>query len=126
MSESREEREELKALSKEVFGVPSRYRKLYATQELITHKVAETVPGENGEPDTTKLVEVPLLQNGVKQYRSKYRSTEEVLQLLRDFKVKRDEYMAQVKKQQEEAKAKKEAEEKLKRIQEDLTGSAIT
>lgn len=122
MSESREEREELKALSTEIFGVPSRYRKLYATQELITHKVAEVVPGENGEPDTTKLVEVPELKNGVKQYKSKYRNTEEVLQLLREFKAKRDAFLAEMEKKKAEERVKKEVEEALKSV----TGSALT
>lgn len=121
MSETREEREELKALSQEVFGVPSRYRKLYSTKELVTQKISEIVPGEDGAPDETKLVEVAALQNGVKQYKMKHRTTEEVLELLREFKAKRDVYLAEMKKKQEEEKAKKAAEEAVK----DVTGSAL-
>jgi hypothetical protein len=88
MDITREQREQLKALSTEVFGVASKYQKLYDQKELVTSKTVEIVPGENGQPDTTKEVEVPVLynDNGVKQYRMKYRSTEEVLQLLLEFK----------------------------------------
>jgi hypothetical protein len=121
-NETREEREELKALSTEIFGVPSRYRKLYEGMELITHKVAEVVPGENGAPDETKLVEVPELKNGVKQYRSKYRTTEEVLALLREFKAKRDAFLAEMEKTKAAERVKKETEEALKNI----TGSALS
>lgn len=126
MYEPRETRELLKALSKEIFSVASKYQKLYASQELITRQTTETMPGENGAPDTTKEVEVPVLVNGVKQFRTKYRSTEQVLEVLLGIKVKRDEYMAQMKKQEEEDKAKKAAEELTKKVQEDLSGSAIT
>jgi len=122
---TRQEREELKALSKEIFGVSSKYEKFYVQKELIVRKTTEIVPGENGEPDTMKDVEVPVSVNGVRQWQNKYRTTEEVLQLLQEFKAGRDAYAAQVKLQEEEAKAKEEAAAKLKQIQEDFTGSAV-
>lgn len=125
-TESREEREQLKALSKELFGSPSRYQKLYQYDQVKTHKIKESVPGVDGAPDTEVEKEVPLLYNGSKQSVRKYRTTEEVLQLMLDFKVKRDEYMAQVKKAQEEQKAKEEADKLAKKVQEDLGGSALT
>jgi len=125
---NREQREELKALSQEVFGVSSKWQKLMEYDEVKKTKVKETVPGENGEPDTEREVEVPLFVPGtkVKQSTRRYRSIEEVLELLRSFKAKRDEYLAQIKKQQEEAKAKKEAEEQARKVQEQLGGSALT
>ena len=124
--ESRAVREQLKALSMEIFGKSSRYQKLFEYDQVKTHKIKETVPGENGAPDTEVEKEVPLLYNGSKQSTRRYRSVEEVLQLLLDFKAKRDEYIAQMKKQQEEAKAKADAEAQSKKVQEELGGSALT
>lgn len=128
-NETREQREQLKALSTEVFGKSSRYQKLYEYDHVKTHKIKETVPGENGAPDTEVEKEVPLMAAGttkVRQSVRKYRTTEEVLQLMLDFKAKRDEYLAQVKKAQDEQKAKKEADEQARKIQEQLGGSALT
>lgn len=119
-------RNELKALSKEVFGSESKYRKLYEGKELISRKQSEVVPGENGEPDTTKVVDVPVLMNGTKQFRVIYRTTDEVLTMLRDFKAKRDEILAQMKAQQEADKKAKEESELAKKVQENLGGSAMT
>lgn len=127
--ESRPVREALKALSKEVFGASSRYEKLFEYDHVLTHKVKETVPGENGAPDTEREVEVPLMAKGttkVKQSVRKYRSVEEVMQVMLDFKAKRDAFIAEMKAQQEAAKAKQEADAKAKKLQDDLGGSALT
>lgn len=126
--ETREQREQLKALSLECFGVQSRYQKLFEYNKVLTHKVKETVPGENGQPDTEREVEVPLYAKNttkVKQSRATYRSVEEVIALLLDFKQKREEYMAKMKAAQEEAKAARESVEKAKKLQEELGGSAL-
>lgn len=124
--ESRAVREVMKQLSMEVFGKSSRYQKLFEYDQVKTHKIKETVPGENGEPDTEVEKEVPLLFNGSKQSTRKYRSVEEVLQLMIDFKAKRDAFMAQMEQQKAEAKAKQEAEAQAKKVQEELGGSALT
>lgn len=126
---TREQREVLKVLSLEIFGNSNRYKKLYEYDEVLTRKVTETVPGQNGEPDREETKEVPLmagLGKGSKQSVRKYRTTDEILELLSAFKVKRDEFMAQMKKQQEEDKTKKESEELTKKVQDDLGGSALT
>jgi hypothetical protein len=120
-------REAMKALSKEIFGSESRYKKLFEYDHVLTQKVKETVPGENGQPDTEREVEVPIYAKGtknVKQSVRKYRSVEEVFQLLLDFKAKRDAFIAQMKQQQEEAKAKAEQDAKLRKVQDELAGSA--
>lgn len=125
--ESREQREQMKALSMEIFGKSSRYQKFYEQEELVTRTAVETVPGENGAADTNKEVNIPVLSaNGTKQYRIKYRTADEVLQLLQEFKAKRDAFIEQMKAQQEAEKVKKEAEELAKKVQEDLSGSALT
>lgn len=122
---SREMREEMKELSKAVFGVSSKYQKLYEQNELVTEKRMETVPGENGEPDTEREVTVPVLKNGSKQTRVVRRNNQEVLDLLRTFKARRDEFMAQMQAQQDAAKAKKAEADKAAKLQEDLGGSAL-
>lgn len=123
--ETREQREQMKALSTEVFGKSSRYQKMFVYNDVLTHEVDEVVPGVDGAEDTTKKVRVPLLYNGSKQSRQKYRTVEQVIQLLQEFKAKRDEFMAQMKAQQEAAAAK-EAELAAKKLQEELGGSALT
>lgn len=122
--ESREIREQLKSLSLLLFGKSSRYQKLYKYDEVQTHKFKETVPGENGQPDTEKEIEVPLLFNGMKKSVRKHRTTEEVLNLMLDFKTKLEEFNTQMKKKQEEEKAEKETAELSKKIHENLNGSA--
>lgn len=127
--ETREQREQMKNLSLEVFGKSSRYKKLFEYNHVLTHKVKEVVPGENGAPDTEKEVEVPLYAKGttkVKQSVRKYRSVEEVIELLMNFQAQRMAFMAQMKQQQEEARAKKAADDQLKKLQEELNGSALT
>jgi hypothetical protein len=126
--ETREQREQLKALSAEIFGKSSRYQKLFVYDQVLTRKIKEVVPGENGAPDTEVEKEVPILAPGttkVKQSVRRYRTVEEVIKLLQDFKAKRDEYIANMKKAQDEAKAKKDAEDQAKKIQEELGGSAL-
>jgi len=125
---TREQREELKALSQEVFGASSKWQKLMEYDQVLTRKIKETVPGQDGQPDQEVEREVPIFAPGttkVKQSVRKYRSVEEVLELLKGFKAKRDEFIAQMKKQQEEAKAKKEADAQAQKVQEQLGGSAL-
>lgn len=124
---TRAQREELKKLSQEIFGASSKWKKFLdnGTKELVTMKKVETVPGENGAPDTQKEVDVPILFNGVKQYRQKYYTVESLLELFQGLKKKRDEFMAMIKKQNEEAQAKKLAEEQAKKVQDELGGSAL-
>jgi len=122
---SREMREEMKALSKEIFGSSSKYQKLYEQTEIVTMKKKEIIPGENGAEDTEREVTVPVLVNGSKQSRVVRRNNAEVLELLKTFKARRDEFMAQMQKQQEEQKAKREAADKAAKLQEDLGGSAL-
>lgn len=120
---------ELKSLSKEVFGSASRYQKILdkGTTELVTTKTTEVVPGVDGAEDTTREIQVPVLaKNGTKQYKQKYYTPDECLALLRTMKVKRDELLAMIKKQQEEQAAKAAEAEQQRKINEDLAGSALT
>lgn len=120
------EREELKSLSKEVFGVSSKYQVfLKGRYEVVTKEVEEEVPGENGAEPTKRTVRVPVLEpNGAKRMFLKRYSIEETLNLLRGFKVQKDAFMEQQKAAQAEA-AKKQAEAELQnKVQQELAGSS--
>lgn len=120
-------RKELDALSKEVFGTASRWQKMVdkGYKELLTEEVTETIPAEKeGEEPTTKVVKAPVLLNGSQQYIVKRHTLESVKEFLLEGKKQLDEVRAQIKKHQEEALTKKQAEEKAKQIHKELSGSA--
>lgn len=125
---TRAQREELGALSQEVFGASSRYKKLMdqGYDELVTEELDEIVPGENGAPDTTRQVKVPIKrEDGAFQSVRKYHTAESVKTYMLERKEMIDQIKAQLKKQQEEAAAKKAVEAQAKLVHESLVGSAV-
>lgn len=124
----RELRMELNALSKEVFGTPSRWQKLLSkgTDQLLTKKVTETIPGKEGEESTTKESEVPILtKSRHKQFFRKYYTLDEVHQMLLTYKQQLDNMKAEMKKQQDEKEAKEAQEKAIVQIKEAAQGSAV-
>jgi hypothetical protein len=104
----RAQREELNALSKEIFGVSSRWNKILknGTREVAMRKVTETVPGVEGAPDTEREVVVPvLIGNGTPKRYQKYYTVDEVTTLLLGIKSQMDAQKAGIKKAQEEQAA---------------------
>ena len=82
-------REELNALSKEVFGVPSKWQKILkdGTTSVLTRRTTETVPGKDGEPATTRPVDVPILtEHGAKQLVTKHYTVDEIHVMLLGYK----------------------------------------
>jgi hypothetical protein len=128
MEIARSIRQELNALSKDVLGTSSRWQKLVnkGYTELVTEEVEETVPAEKeGEQPTTKRVQAPVLSpTGARQYVVKYHTVESVQQLLLEQKAQLDNIRAMIKKQNEEVKAKQEAEATAKQLHQELSGSA--
>jgi hypothetical protein len=126
---TREERDELNALSKEVFGSKSKWQKLinqgYA--KLLTEEVTEFVPGEKEEDEgTTRKVQVPTRrQDGARQSTTVRYTVESIKEYMLQRKEMIDNFKAQIKKQQEDAKAKKELEEQALKVHEELHGSAL-
>lgn len=121
MDITRVTRNELNELCKEIFGVPSKWRKVLekGTSELMTRTIKENVPGENGAPDTVKEVLVPILTDyGAKQKYRKYYTVDELLNLLRDLKAQKIAFLAKQKSDQE----RKELE---KKIHEQANGSVL-
>ena len=125
---TRKEREELNALSKEVFGSSSRWQKLvekgYA--ELVTEDKEEAVPpAKEGDAPTTRTIKVPVLTSfGAKQSTTKYHTAESVMALMLDYKQKIDEIRAKIKEHQEAAQKAKEEALKTRQAVEDSAGSA--
>src|ERR1700722_6333691 len=104
-------REEMNALSKEVFGVSSKWKSLldHGINEAVTETTPEVVPGENGEPDRTEEVKVPVTINGNRLSRHKSFTLEEIKELMLKMKKQRDDFIAKMKAQQ----AQKELEKRV-------------
>ena len=128
MDITRELRMELNQLSKEVFGVQSKWQKILkdGTTSVLTRTVTETVPGKEGEEPTTKQVEVPVLtDHGAKQLVTKRYSVEEIHEMMLGYKNQLDA-IRQIQKQQQEEKAAAEATQKaLKEVHDAAYGSAV-
>jgi hypothetical protein len=128
MDISYQERKQLDALSKEIFGVPSKWKKFLDKPQmgLATYECTETVIGVDGAPDKTEVKTVPLLTNdGHKIFEAKYFTLETLKVWMLNLKKQRDEYIAKTEKEAKE-KAEKEQQEKLaKSVQENLSGTAI-
>ena len=121
---NRQTREELNALSQEVFGASSRWQKLLnkGYSKLVTVEVLETVPSEKeGEEPQTVKVTRPVLLNGVPQSTQERHTEESIREAMLDLKQKRDEYLATVKRLKEEKEARQAA---LNKVQSSGTGVA--
>jgi hypothetical protein len=118
----RELRDQLNALSKEIFGVASRWQKMLETTEYVTREVTETVKNEDGT-ETQKTAKRPVLINANplntktpegRPYRQAVRRTpEDVLTALQGLKAQIDDM-----------KAKQKAAEELKKAEETVRESA--
>lgn len=118
---------ELSALSKEVFGSRSRWKKLIEKGYIkqTTEDLDEIVPGENGAPDTTQKVPVAKRRKDGAYLNTLERHTiESVKEYMLDLKKKREEFMAMIKKAQEEQEAKKKQAELEEKVARELTGSS--
>lgn len=128
MSLTYKERQELNALSKEVFGSSSKWQKLVNTgsHELDTEEVTEYIPPttEDGE-GTTKKTEVMKLREGMPHFTKKYYTYESIKALMLDVKAKHAAMLEQYNKMKEEEQRKKEQAELEKKTQEELSGSAV-
>ena len=124
----RDLRLKLNELSKEVFGVSSKWQKILrdGTTSVLTRTVKETVPGKEGEEHTVKEVEVPVLTpHGAKQLVTKRYTVEDIHSMLLGYKAQLDAIKA-IQKQQLEEKTAAEAKHKaLKEIHESAFGSAV-
>lgn len=124
MNVTRKDREFLNTLSKEVYGVSSRWAKIVrdGVTELVTQELSEIVPGVDGAPDTEKTVKVPVKrEDGALQSTIKRFSVEDVKVLMVERKIKLDEFKALVEKNKKEVAARKALNAKIAR---EASGSA--
>jgi hypothetical protein len=125
---SKEERDELSDLSKEVFGTRSRWQKMITQgyMDVVMRKVQEIVPGVDGADPTIKTTEVPALTEfGAKQIVTKFHTVDSIREHMLTLKRQREEIVAAIKSSNEEIKAKQDQEQLMKNIQDQATGSAL-
>lgn len=128
-----EEREQLDALSKEVFGATSRWQSLVRKgfSELITEEVQEYVPGETAADGTvgegfTRMVQVPVKRkDGAHQSVHKRHDIRSVTIYMLERKAQLDKIKAEIKRIQDEEKAKKDAAALAKKVNAEASGSAV-
>lgn len=121
-------KQELNALSKEVFGSSSRWQKLVNSgfADLVTEEVEEVVPAdENGEKGGVELVQKPVLNaSGLTQSVTTRHTVESVRELMLRLKASRDAYFARLKALQEARKAEEEQAALAKKLNDQVGGSA--
>lgn len=126
---TREEKNELNVLSKDVYGASSRWQKLInkGYTKLLTEETTEYVPNEDESKEgTTRKVQIPVKRaDGALQSVQTYHTVDSIKTEMIDRKAKLDEIRAIIKKQQDDARAKKEQERLAKKINEELQGSAL-
>lgn len=121
MNIDRKTREELAALSLEVYGTSSKWKKFVETGyvELLTEDINEIVPGVDGAPDTQRTVKTPLRRkDGAYQSVVKYHTIDSI----REVMLERREQIAKIKEIQKKLKEQKELN---KKVQESAGGSAL-
>ncbi len=124
---TRKEKDELNTLSKDVFGISSKWQKLVdkGYSELVIEEKEETVPAEKeGDTPTTRKVHVPVLKNGAKQYVTKRHTVESIRDYMLNQKTQLDGIRQMIRDQQEAAQAKERAEVQAKELHKQLSGSA--
>jgi len=126
---TREERAELNALSKDVYGASSRWQKLVNAgyNKLITEEVTEFVPAEKeGSVGTTRKVQVPVKRSdGALQSVLTRHTVDSIRAEMTDRKAKLEEIRAILKKQREDAKAAQELKQLSQKVQQELGGTAV-
>lgn len=127
---TREEKNELNALSKDVYGASSRWQKLInkGYTKLFTEETTEYVPNAEDETKegTTRKVQVPIKRkDGALQSVMTYHTVDSIKAEMIDRKAKLDEIRAILKKQQDEARTKQEQEDLSKKIHQELGGTAV-
>lgn len=123
---SHKDREEMNALSKEVFGSTSRWQKLInkGRNEVVTREVEEVVPGVDGAPDTTQKVRVPEKRGDIVVSALKRHTTESIKEFMLQVKVQFDAMKAQMERLQKEQEKAKALEALTEQAKQQLSGSA--
>ena len=125
---TKEQKAELTELSKQVFGSANRWNKILdkGLPTLITRKVTEEVPGENGAEPTKREAHVPVLtESGARQFQTVYHTPESLKEFMLSALKRQEELKAMIAKMQEEQQKNKEAEELRNKVHAELVGTAV-
>lgn len=130
MNITKQMRQELGVLSKDVFGSSSRWEKLVdrGYTDAVTQEVDEVVPAEKeGDEPTTKKTRqlVSATKNGGTLYRLYFHDVDSIKTYMLERKVQLDNIREMMRKSQEEAKQKAVDAEEAKKLQDKVGGSAI-
>lgn len=125
---SKQDRDALNALCKDIFGASSKWQKMVkdGIQTIVTKEVEEVVPATETEPESTRKVTVPDLdETGKKRAVLKFHTVEETLTMLMDIKTKMDDQRAEQAKRRLEAEMAKKAADLQAKIHAETMGSAL-
>jgi hypothetical protein len=113
MDLTKDQRTELNALSKELMGSESKWKKLLdrGYLETVTEEKEEEIPGENGAEPTKRKVRVPKLEKGMVVRTVQRHTYESLRNMLVAAKKQKDEYTAAVAKIKAEHDAARKAQE---------------
>lgn len=129
MNVSREVKEELNKLSLEVFGAASRWQKLCTKgyTKVVTRKEKEVVPAaKEGDSPTEREIDVPVLRaDGATQSTTEYHTVTSIRQYMLDRKEALEKIRAEIKRRQDETQAKKEQEQHISKVHQELQGSVV-
>ena len=125
---TKDEKVELGALSREVFGSSSKWLKMIdkGVTELVTEEVTEFVPSadEDGE-GTTRQVNVPVkAKNGALQYRIKRHTVDSIKSNMLTLKAQIEAFKTVLAKMRAEQDAAKAASELADKVHQHVGGSA--
>lgn len=122
------ERQELNALSLEVFKSSSRWKRMVenGVPTLRTREVFESVPStEEGKSDETKSTFVPVKnEHGIHVSFMKRYTLSEIKQYMLDLKRTQEEIRAMIEKLNAEKQAKAELEKTTEQVRDQLSGSS--
>lgn len=129
MNLTRQLKEELNGLSKEVFGASSRWQKLVTNGYVkpVTREEEEIVPAEKaGDLPTTRTVQVPVKRaDGAPLSTTEHHTVESIHKYMLDRKAQLELIRAEIKRQQDAARAKREQEKLANTVHQELAGSAV-
>lgn len=129
MEINRKQRQELNALSKEVFGTSSRWQKVVdkGYLELLTEEKEVEYPSTTGGENVKNMTKVPVLTSfGAQQIKRIYHTVESIKEYMLEQKKAMDNVRAQIAQIQEQERKKKEQEALALKLNQENAGRAVS
>lgn len=99
MNLTKNQRNLLNQLSKDVFGSSSRWQKFIekGVKQVVTEEKEETIPAEEGKEATTRKISVPKLNDkGQTVTHIIHHTPESILEIMMEFKKQKDAWVKQM------------------------------